>query len=86
MLTKSGITIMGRPISAAPGSPYTGLSNQIGQPAVNQFAHTAQVAKAAALAPKSPSAPRSPIRRIRVRRPKFAQVSPFTLPPGPHAY
>lgn len=80
------LMVAGQQVSAAPPSPYTGLSNQIGSPAINKIAQTAAMAKAAAMAPKPPTAPKSPIRRIRVRRPKFAKTSPFTLPPAPQAY
>jgi hypothetical protein len=80
------LSVAGQQISASPPSPYTGLSNQIGSPTINKIAQTAAMAKAAAVAPKQPSAPRPPIRRIQVRRPKFAKVSPFTLPRAPQAY
>jgi hypothetical protein len=84
--TTKKLAVAGQQISAAPTSPYTGLSNQIGSPAINKIAQTAAMAKAAALVPKPPSAPKSPIRRIRVKRPKFGKVSPFSLPTTPPAY
>jgi hypothetical protein len=80
------LSIEGTTPSAAAPSPYIGLASQIGSPAINKFAQTAQIAKAAAMAPKPPTAPKSPIRRIKVRRQRFAKVSPFTLPPAPPAY
>jgi hypothetical protein len=80
------IRVAGITPSAAPPSPYVGLANQIGSPEINRVRQTAQMAQAAAIAPKAPKAPRAPIRRIRVRKPKFAQVAPFSLPPAPPQY
>jgi hypothetical protein len=82
----SKLSVEGTTPTAAAPSPYIGLANQIGSPAINKFAQTAQMAKAGAIAPRPPLAPKAPIRRLRVRRPRFAKVSPVTLPPPPPAY
>lgn len=80
------LTVAGVPTSATPQSPYIGLASQIGSPAINQVKQTAQMAQSAAIAPKAPRAPKSPIKRIRVRRQKFARPAPFSLPPAAPQY